>query len=60
MGQPGLCVSSIVLLCHSFFLDPCMRGNAFLVPAHLFVGPQVGEDLAHCVLGHCGGQVTLQ
>lgn len=41
LGQLGTWVPSMGLLCHGSFLDPCRRGNAFLVPPRLCWEPQL-------------------
>lgn len=43
VGQLGTWVPSMGLLCHGSFLDPCKRGNAFLVPPRLCWESQGGQ-----------------
>lgn len=57
LGQLGTWVPSMGLLCHGSFLDPCKRGNAFLVPPRLCWEPQLRNpdhaDLLGAVVDRC-------
>lgn len=57
LGQLGTWVPSMGLLCHGSFLDPCKRGNAFLVPPRLCWEPQLRNpdhaDRLRAVVDRC-------